>query len=809
MKLVKFLFLCCTILVLHFSLHASTLQDIKDSRYENRQYRNIILPNGIKALLISDPNIEKASVAINVQVGSFHDPQDREGMAHFLEHLLFLGTKKYPKVGEFEKFLGKHGGYGNAFTANQSTAYFFEVNPQYLREASDRLSQFFIAPLFNSQFVESESKIVHSEFSNHLSSNTAFVNAAIRDVLNPQHQMAKFAVGNAQTLDKISRQEVIDFYHQNYSSHLMTLAIIGRESLNQLQDFALDYFAKIPKRTVKPLKFGHSVLMPAQGVRFLQVKPPKEAHELILSFYLPPANQYYRSLPIMMIGSLLGREGKGSLFEFLKKKNLVLSLNVSPDFVTQVTSLDIYLKLTKNGVKNYRQVVHHIFEYIKLLRQKGLPKTFFNDVVKISDLEFQYQGKIDGVNATLNPVMMMQIMPSYFIYKPASSYMEFKPKVIDRFLFRLKPENLLVVLVDPSVKTKSTAPIFGTKYTYQSHDKKWLNSLKNIQKNKSLKLPVKNQWLPDSLAILPKETEFYFSDASLLGLAQADLPKEVLEKLQSFQSQKFQTWHELQKASQIPDAFKKKVMNYAFSEPKTLMQCRGTHLWFAQDIVFDAPKSGIRLLFHTPKTSQGLRPYLLGKIYASIIREKLNAWRYELLVAGVTVDLFVSKKGLFIHISGYSDKLWNVLDFLVRRLHDVKFSQQRFQELKNESLRQWRNVFKEPPLAQTGYFMSRILYDSSYSVQEHEKALKTIRLSDVQKFGKNLLNQAFIEAFAYGNLDPKITRLAVTQSLQKLKLKNFLRKIFSKQSFYNSHLKSLCFSILLKLKIQQYSILYS
>ena len=115
---------------------------------DRRTYRALELKNGLQVLLVHDPQAKKSAAAMDVRVGSLADPSEHQGLAHFLEHMLFLGTKKYPQVGEYDKYLSEFQGYNNAFTAREHTNYHFEVNHDGFRGALDRFAQFFIAPLF-------------------------------------------------------------------------------------------------------------------------------------------------------------------------------------------------------------------------------------------------------------------------------------------------------------------------------------------------------------------------------------------------------------------------------------------------------------------------------------------------------------------------------------------------------------------------------------------------------------------------------------------------------------------------------------
>jgi insulysin len=108
-----------------------------------------VLPNGIRVLLLSDPKLNVSSAALAVGVGSLADPPERQGLAHFLEHMLFLGTEKFPDITGFDAYLRRNGGMNNAYTADDRTNYFLEIRHEAFEGALDRFAQFFIAPLFD------------------------------------------------------------------------------------------------------------------------------------------------------------------------------------------------------------------------------------------------------------------------------------------------------------------------------------------------------------------------------------------------------------------------------------------------------------------------------------------------------------------------------------------------------------------------------------------------------------------------------------------------------------------------------------
>ena len=115
-----------------------------------KDYKLIQLDNGLKALLISDTTydlkkldqeelevengitnsktgLKKSAASLSIEVGSYSDPNDLQGLAHFLEHMVFMGSKKYPAENEFDKFISEHGGSSNAYTADETTNFHFAI----------------------------------------------------------------------------------------------------------------------------------------------------------------------------------------------------------------------------------------------------------------------------------------------------------------------------------------------------------------------------------------------------------------------------------------------------------------------------------------------------------------------------------------------------------------------------------------------------------------------------------------------------------------------------------------------------------
>ena len=236
------------------------------SPLDKKEYRQILLPNGLRVVLISDTTamtqsynsggiymeeeddsddevdnqsnqedqkdneeedddsegdgssggdhgLRNAAAAMVVGVGSMSDPPECQGLAHFLEHLLFMGSEKYPEENAYDSFMSKHGGSDNAYTELEYTVYHFEIPQEYLAKGLDMFAQFFTSPLMLESSVDRELNAVESEFQlaknsdgsrlQHLMSHTCGYSPAL-------HPFAKFSWGNKESLQESPRRNNVD-----------------------------------------------------------------------------------------------------------------------------------------------------------------------------------------------------------------------------------------------------------------------------------------------------------------------------------------------------------------------------------------------------------------------------------------------------------------------------------------------------------------------------------------------------------------------------------------------------------------------
>ncbi|XP_014831836.1 PREDICTED: nardilysin-like isoform X1 [Poecilia mexicana] len=182
----------------------------------------------------------QSAAALCVGVGSFSDPSDLPGLAHFLEHMVFMGSEKYPSENGFDAFLKKHGGSDNASTDCERTIFQFDVQRKSFKEALDRWAQFFICPLMIRDAINREVEAVDSEYQLAKPSDSHRKEMLFGSLAKPGHPMGKFCWGNAETLKHEPKKKKINvykrlfaFWKEHYSAHYMTLAVQSKGRKNQ------------------------------------------------------------------------------------------------------------------------------------------------------------------------------------------------------------------------------------------------------------------------------------------------------------------------------------------------------------------------------------------------------------------------------------------------------------------------------------------------------------------------------------------------------------------------------------------------
>lgn len=747
--------------------------DKTDPRYEQRQYRRFILPNQLKVFLISDPTVHHGAASLSVGVGSLSDPPTRQGLAHFLEHMLFLGTKKYPGVDDEKKFLTRHDGSSNAFTSDETTNYHFQVASDYFQEGLDRFSQFFIAPLFTPEYVERELKAVDSEYSQKRPSDYWRISQVESSFYEPNHPAQKFRIGNLVTLQGTSRTELLEFYNNYYSANLMTLAVLGKQDLDTLEKWVIESFGAIRNLELPLVKATQTYLKKSEQFRVVKIEPLKDTRILKLTFPLPSLRHLFQTKPTHALGHLIGHEGKGSLLSLLKKEGLATALSAGGSSGRSYGRFGIRIQLTAKGLKNYKTVIYHVFQYIRLLRRTGYQKELYHELKRMAEIDYRFQEKEEGTGVVIGFASLMHFIPLPLLETAPFLYEQYDAHHFDSVLYRLTPENMFVTLVAKGFKVAKKEPFFGAKYTYTENDAVFLKRLQRAQPHPAMKLPEKNIFIPEKLQLVSLSTSFALTYQSLVGLRQEQIPQPILEILANHQYEQWESWEAFQhnvfpNQANIIAPFRKLIFKHATAQPEQLLNNAQGEIWFQQDLRFATPKAQLTFLIHTPEVYRSARTAVLSQLYASAIEEGLNEFGYAVHIAGLEFGLGNGKKGITLSISGYSDRILTLSKALSTKLKEITIDEGTFESLKERRLRRYQNFQFNQPYQQALYIQSLLMEEKKHSIAQYQQEIETVTLAELQAYTQTLYQKTYVQGVVYGNLEKSAAKEAVVVILKNL-----------------------------------------
>ncbi len=682
---------------------------------DHKQYRYLTLDNELKVLLVHDAEAPRSAAALSVQIGHFDDPMDRQGMAHFLEHMLFLGTEKYPKVGEFQTFINQHGGSNNAWTGTENTTFFFEVSPYGFEQGLDRFGQFFTAPLFNADAVDKERNAVDSEYKLKIKDDIRRIYQVHKETINPEHPFSKFSVGDLTTLEDrpnhLVRDDLLAFYHQHYSANIMGLVLLGPQSLDQLEAYTQDFFSQIPNSGKEKAPITAPWVTEAQNQHYIQIEPIKEVRRLSLSFAMPSWDHYYAIKPLSYLAHLLGNEGEGSLMSYLKEKEWINSLAAGGGVNgTNFREFTVSVNLTPQGIEHQDEIVQTIFQYIELIKQRGLNNWRYEEKKSVLEFAFRYQEKSRPLDTVSYLVMnLLHYAPEDIIY---GDYMMagFDEDLIRQVLDYLSPDNMRLILVAQDQHYDQQAQWYDTPYSVTPFTQQQQELWQTKELNKQLMLPEPNPYLCERFDPLP-----------------------------------------LQEGSELP--------------PQLIQELPGFRLWFKQEHDFRVPKGVVYVAIDSPHAVSSPRNIVKTRLCVEMLLEAINESAYPAEIAGMSYNLYAHQGGVTLQLSGFSEKQPLLLNLILERFKNRQFKPERFDNIKALLLRNWRNAAEDKPISQLFNQLTGLLQPNNPPYPVLIEALESITIDELPDFVDDMFAELHIDTFVYGNWH-KDQALALAETLK-------------------------------------------
>uniref|UniRef100_A0A6A7G139 Insulin-degrading enzyme n=1 Tax=Hirondellea gigas TaxID=1518452 RepID=A0A6A7G139_9CRUS len=692
---------------------------------DRRLYRYLKLENSLTALLISDPETDKSAASLDVHVGSMSDPWDIPGLAHFCEHMLFLGTEKFPNENDYNKYLSEHSGGSNAYTASDHTNYYFDVAPPAFKGALDRFAQFFLCPLFTESCVEREVNSVHSEHEKNLLNDYWRMAQLEKSTSNPEHAFSKFGTGSKVTLfDEPTsrgvcvRDALLQFHKEWYSANAMGLTVLGKESLEELEEVVVRLFGDVANKNITIPRWPEHPFNTTALTGY--VVPVKDIRNLHMTWPLPDLREHYRTSPGHYLGHLIGHEGQGSLLSYLKEQGWVNSLvggqkNGARGFSFFCVNVD----LTEEGIEHVDDITTAVFQYINLLSSSGPLRWVFEELRDLSATSFRFKDKERPQSYVTSVSEALFYYPPEEILSGRYLLTEFDDSLISSILNQLTPQKarLCVVGKQMASKAKSSEKWYGTQYHMEPISDATLQRWSTAGTNPALVLPKPNQFIPQNLE-LAKPTE----DVTTL-------PQKILET--------------------------------------PLLS-----LYFKQDTEYKLPKSNMFAEFFSPIAYLDPRNTNLLHMFAQLFRDALTEYSYDAELAGLDYSLNNSKYGLTLSVHGYFDKQPVLIEKIMEKLTNFKVDPKRFEILKDMYVRALCNFSADQPHQHVVYYTSLLLSQHAWNKEELLSAAREgLTVQSMESFIPVFLSQLHCSVLVHGSVttDWALSLAAlITQPLEQL-----------------------------------------
>lgn len=689
--------------------------------YNGMKFDTFTLDNQLQVLAISDERFVKSSAALAVMAGSMQNPDEHLGLAHFLEHMLFLGTDDYPKVGEYEDFLNKNGGGHNAYTSIDHTNYFFDITHDAFEGALQRFSRFFVCPTFDEHYVAREKNAVHSEHEKNLKEDGRREYRFLQLITDPNHPFSKFSTGDNNTLANANRDVVMDFYRKHYSSNLMRLVLMSNRDPSELRKLSKKYFDDVKNLKLEVPQFSEKLFSADQTPQLHNVASIRDQDILKMSFSVPDDMPYWESKPTQFLAHLIGEEGEGSLLSYLKNKEWALGLETS----TWWRMFHVRVHLTEKGKKEFKEIVKAVFSYIELLKKEGLKEYIFTERKVLAEVDLKNiepkssMSRASHFSASMLYFPVENFLQCYYLFH------KYSPQEFKLFLDKLVINNMQVTVFSTDEVRGEKEIYYGIEHNSKDFDSKWVEEIKKVQVYKEFKYPEPNPFIPTHLGLVkPPQTE---------------TPKQELYK-------EFST------------------------------------LFSQVDTELEIPKGSISVSIISDAIKGNPKSFLLAKIYAKLKKEELNEWGYPARNAGLDYSIHHGYNTMTVEVKGYSQHLFHLLQNLIsdpkhgRQIDRVDINQSLFERVKTNYRKNLLNKDHDAAYHQLIYELGHFFSTGSVHRHDYTDLVDSITLEDVNQFAENFFSKVAIRSFIYGNIDPNGVKPIIDQYFKILNAKGYTEK---------------------------------
>ncbi|WP_024549416.1 pitrilysin [Siccibacter turicensis] len=680
-------------------------ETIRKSEKDNRQYQAIRLDNGMVVLLVSDPQAVKSLSALVVPVGSLQDPDTHPGLAHYLEHMSLMGSKKYPQPDALSEYLKMHGGSHNASTAPYRTAYYLEVENDALEGAVDRLADAIAEPLLAKKYAQRERNAVNAELTLARSRDGMRMAQVSAETLNPAHPGARFSGGNLETLSDKPGSPVHDallaFHEKYYSANIMKAVIYSNKSLDEQAKIAAASWGRIPNKSIERPEITVPVVTDKQKGLILHYVPAQPRKVVRVEFRIPNNSDRFRSKTDELIGYLIGNRTSGTLSDWLQSQGLAEGIRADSDPVVTGNSgvFAISVALTDKGLAQRDEVVAAIFSYLNLLREKGIDKRYFDELAHVLDLDFRYPSitrDMSYVEWLADTMIRVPVEHTLDVVNIADRY---APEAINARLNMMTPENARIWYISPNEPHNKMAYFVEAPYQVEKIPTATLRDWQKKAADITLALPTLNPYIPD--------------DFSLIKPVKKPSQPELL-----------------------------------VDEPGLRVIYRPSH-YFASE-----PRADVSVVLRNPTAMNSARRQVLFALNDYLAGLALDELSNQAAVGGISFSTNANN-GLMVNANGYTQRLPQLYQALLKGYFSYQATDEQLAQAKSWYTQMMDSAEKGKAYDQAIMPVQMLSQVPYYQRDERRAQLPSITLKEVMEYREMLKTNTRPEFMVVGNMTPE------------------------------------------------------
>ena len=336
------------------------------------QYKETILKNGLRIVTVPMEETQTATAVIMVGVGSRYEKENEAGLSHFIEHMLFKGTKKRPTPLIISEALDVIGGEFNAFTGKDRTGYYAKADAQYIETVLDVVSDMYLNSTIKKAEIEKEKGTILQELNMYEDMPMRSISDIFEKLLYQKNSLGREVIGYKKTIRNFQRKDFLTYKKQFYVANNTVVCVAGKINTNKRIQQVKKYFSSLKKETKQTIdRVEEKQKKPQIKIKF---KKTEQTHLMlgVRAYDWNDKNRY----ALALLAIILGGNMSSRLFMAVRER-----LGLAYYIKTGVEAFEDggYL-VTSAGVKhqNLKLTVQTILKEYSKIRQRKISEKELN-----------------------------------------------------------------------------------------------------------------------------------------------------------------------------------------------------------------------------------------------------------------------------------------------------------------------------------------------------------------------------------------------------------------------------------------------